>query len=409
MNSFDLGRLERICSLLYESTLLPVSFIAADDNQVLCSKPETLPVNPAVGSIHRQWESWTNRDAPMLHVTAYLEHFAWIPVNTERFPTGWIVIGPAVSRVWPDHMLTGLLRDHKIPTKQYPAWLDYYRSMPSATNSQMKHAGILLYEWFTGESIDVSVFNELDPSVENGLAPAVLASLQLTDRREAGFFHHDPATEKVIFRHIRSGNKQALLEAQAALKGEQVGILSKRSPLRHQKNLSVSAITLATRAAIEGGVFPEAAYTLSDLHIQHIEELGEVSLVEKALLAALADFADKVRSSREQHVSRTIAACQNYIFDHLLEVLSLPRLAEAAGISPVHLSRLFHKETGVTLTDYIQKQRVEAAKDLLSLSTHTVSEISNRLLFHDQSYFIKIFKKHTGMTPNQFRLRGVNE
>ncbi|GJM75884.1 hypothetical protein HMSSN036_81000 [Paenibacillus macerans] len=143
---------------------------------------------------------------------------------------------------------------------------------------------------------------------------------------------------------------------------------------------------------MEGGMFPEEAYTLSDMHIQHIEELGEVNKVESALQAALGDFADGVKRGLDQRVSRPIAVCQRYIFDHLYEELALPVLAKASGVSAVHLSRLFRRETGISLTEYIQRQRVEEAKQLLSLSAYSLSDISARLQFHDQSYFTKVFK-----------------
>lgn len=411
MDVRERSRVVRYCTLLHQSTLLPVTYIGGDKD-VLCSMPEPFPVNPAYGGILQPLETWLGQPGanplPKLHTTSLLEHYMVMPdaQEGESSARGWFVVGPAAAAVYPDEWLNELMKERRVPLKQRPSWFGYFRSLPVAGRNRLLHIGALLYEWITGEPLDPPAVDDPPAAPDTVPTPGDRAALHLSDSREAGIFHQNPVTEKLLFRHVRNGNRKGLQETYTALTGESMGILSKRSPLRHQKNISISAITLATRAAMEGGMFPEAAYTLSDLHIQHIEELTELKQVEAALLEALGDFADRVRSSREQRVSRTVAACQNYIYDHLHEDLSLAVLASAAGISTVHLSRLFRRETGLTLTEYIQRLRVEEAKDLLTLTRSPLSAISSSLQFHDQSYFIKIFRKHTGMTPFQYRSRG---
>ncbi len=58
---------------------------------------------------------------------------------------------------------------------------------------------------------------------------------------------------------------------------------------------------------------------------------------------------------------------------------------------------------GITLSEYIQRERVEEAKKLLTLTTYSLSDICAWLNFNDQSYFIRVFKKNTSMTPRQYR------
>lgn len=403
------GRLERICHLLHEATLLPV--IRTDNAGLIQScRPDALPVNPRYGGLQEQIIEWIGERSPiavpMLHSTPFLENFLLVSTGEEgKLAGGWILIGPAVSAAWPEDLLAGLLRDLMVPQRQRPVWLAYYRNLPIIDKSRLLHAGLLVHEWLTGQSLDLAdLIDASEPAAEGAaLKPAALASLRLSGSREAGVYHHSPDTEKLFLKHIQHGNKKELFRAFAALADQGVGILSRRSPLRHQKNIAITVITLATRAAMEGGMFPEEAYTLSDMHIQHIEELGEVNKVESALQAALGDFADGVKRGLDQRVSRPIAVCQRYIFDHLYEELALPVLAKASGVSTVHLSRLFRRETGISLTEYIQRQRVEEAKQLLSLSAYSLSDISARLQFHDQSYFTKVFKKYAGVTPKQYR------
>jgi AraC-like DNA-binding protein len=74
-----------------------------------------------------------------------------------------------------------------------------------------------------------------------------------------------------------------------------------------------------------------------------------------------------------------------------------------AGLNRSYLSQLFKKETGFTVSDFIQIERIEEAKRLIELSGISLSDIATRLQFNDQSYFTKVFKKYTGITPRQFK------
>ena len=181
------------------------------------------------------------------------------------------------------------------------------------------------------------------------------------------------------------------------------GNLSKKDTLRSHKNLVITAITLATRAAIEGGLYPEIAYNLSDAYIQQIEELNKINSVNGLLEDILVDFTERVAKANRSHYTKTILLCQEYIFNHLYEDLTLESLAEQFHISPSYLSNKFKDETGETLKYFIQRNKIEEAKNLLVYSDLNISEIYSVLNFYDQSYFIKVFKKFTGCTPKQYK------
>lgn len=410
------SELERICSLFHEVTMLPVICVDADI-QICCTFPSTIKPNPVYSSLQDQAADWiagpSRTPGTVMFSTTGMGNYVLTTLHTEDGWNGWIIAGPALSVRWPEELVTELLHELHIASNQRAEWFEHYRLLPVINNRRLLHTAMLLHEWLTGQKLNtVDIIQKTSPLMTLKLQadntdtqPAEVASVRLADNRESGIYHHTPDAEKIILKHIKSGNKKGLLQAFLSKPTQKLGLLSKRSPLRHQKNFAVSVITLATRTAIEGGMFPEEAYTLSDTHIQHIEELNELGKVENALLQALGDFADGVRNRMEQRVSRPISTCQYYIFDHLYEDLSLPVLAQAAGVSPTHLSRQFRKEVGVSLTEYIQRQQIEEAKHLLSLSGSSISDVAARLRFYDQSYFTKVFKKYTGVTPNQFRDR----
>ena len=182
-----------------------------------------------------------------------------------------------------------------------------------------------------------------------------------------------------------------------------------RNELRNSKNMFIAGITLFTRAAIEGGVPEETAYALSDGYIQTVEECTSKSSIEKLSQKAALRFAQEVQKSGMRHYSREIEAAVKYIHLHLHVPVTLEETAEAAGISASYLSRLFKKETGMLFVDYIQKERIEAACNMLTYSDYTAAQISEYLCFSTQSYFIKIFRKYTGTTPAKYKKYKVQD
>lgn len=83
--------------------------------------------------------------------------------------------------------------------------------------------------------------------------------------------------------------------------------------------------------------------------------------------------------------------------------ITLSHISNFLGLSKKYLSTLFSKSMGITLTEYIQKQKIEEAKFLLTSTNYSIIAICEFLKFHDQSHFTKIFKKFTGLTPKKYK------
>ena len=78
-------------------------------------------------------------------------------------------------------------------------------------------------------------------------------------------------------------------------------------------------------------------------------------------------------------------------------------MADYVGVSEAYISKLFLKETGCSVCDFIRLQKVNAAKNMLMYSDYSCGEIAHYFAFASNSHFSKIFKKYTNMTPLQFR------
>jgi YesN/AraC family two-component response regulator len=115
------------------------------------------------------------------------------------------------------------------------------------------------------------------------------------------------------------------------------------------------------------------------------------------------DYCSYVHRYSLKQYSPLIQKVINYVNLHLDLPLSLKRLSEMYFISPSYLSALFRQETGTTLTDYINTQRVHRAAQQLVSTNDSVSAIASGVGMLDVNYFSKIFKKALGVTPTQYR------
>jgi len=396
--------------LLHEMLQLTV-YCLTDRQEVLFrnsnSAPHPLFDDPA--DLYRMVaRQGSNLAGPILYESNDLEQFAVIPVKRqEDQPQAVLVIGPSTHRMPSEKLYQELSIDHRIPIPQRPKWLEYWKNIPFADRVRFLHIGVSANWMLNREALDITdvLQSSFRYKLPNGREEK---ELELAERRELSIFHEGIAEYRRMRELIRRGEPEELMRMlMTAVKDDsQVKDLSRQSRLRKVKNMCICAIALSSNDAMEGGLYEEAAMTLCDLHIQHIEELNELSQVEAAVFSAILDFADRVRQSRHRGVSKSVRASMEYIYLHLFEDIPMEKLAEVSGLNSHYLSQLFKKETGLSVTNYIQIERIEEAKRLLDSTQDPISQIGDRLTFYDQAHFVKAFKKHTGVTPRQYRNRG---
>ena len=104
-------------------------------------------------------------------------------------------------------------------------------------------------------------------------------------------------------------------------------------------------------------------------------------------------------------LSKPIVLCIDYIYSHIHNRITVKELAEHLNFSESYLSKLFHKEMGLPISQYILNLKIEKAKNLLQYSEYSIIDISNYLSFSSQSHFIQVFQKYTGLTPHKYRTK----
>ena len=214
--------------------------------------------------------------------------------------------------------------------------------------------------------------------------------------------------EVALFACVRAGDIDALRRcfAQTPDMANMVPGRMSSNPVRQAQFMVVSGITLATRYSIAGGLPEPEAYALSDAYLQRLDSSVDESQAIELFLTALFDFTRRVSEVRSRgSYSLPVSRCIRYINDHLYKKLPLSLLAGICGVSPQYLSQIFHKETGLTVTAYIRREKLGLAAQMLEHTDFSINRIAAVLEFPDQSAFTAQFKAQYQVTPHAYRRR----
>lgn len=221
--------------------------------------------------------------------------------------------------------------------------------------------------------------------------------------REYNISHLEYEREMVFFQSIKEGNSAEATRLFKPLDSEKLGKLSD-NPLRNLKYHLIISVAFITRYCIEGGMEMETAYNLSDIHIRQIDKCHSEDEIHQLHREIVADYARRMNAlCRQNRYPKAVTICLDYIYDNLHTKITLEKLADLVSLSPAYLSKLFHKEVGMTISAYILKKRIETAENMLKYSDYSCMDISEYLCFSSKSHFIQVFKKNTGYTPKIYR------
>lgn len=218
---------------------------------------------------------------------------------------------------------------------------------------------------------------------------------------EEELYHHTYQEERKLLDSVREGRSEDAIQYSRNMDSE-LGKLSTRE-VNHWKNVAIVAITLVTRAAIEGGISPSIAYRISDFYIQKSDVCNDITQIIKYRDHAVEELAEQVRKKKSRKTSSYVDRCKDYVDKHYREKIYLSEIAGMLGLSETYLSRLFKKETGERLQDYIVDVRLEHAANLLKYSEESILNIAEYVGFPSQSYMGRVFKEKYNLSPKQYQ------
>lgn len=305
------------------------------------------------------------------------------------------LLGPVYNTEGSLQGLDKALRAFQMPVEFASRLETLLGHLPVILPAQFFQYVVMLNYCVTGERLQRSDIHVQRGTLQPG---AALGQAPVRDR------HRTYSIEQELLRRVQDGD----LDYQAAY--DQAGNISggvrieSGGAMTQEKISCVVFASLCTRAAIEGGLSPELAYSLGDYYIQSMLGCKKVSDLINVNHEMYEQFIRRVHQTRyNPRYSRPIQSCCDYIELHLDEDLRLPDLAAQLGYTESYLSRKFKQEVGVNLVEYIRFARIEKAKNLLTTTDLTIHEIAEKLKFCSSSYFARTFRRVTGLLPQDWR------
>lgn len=171
--------------------------------------------------------------------------------------------------------------------------------------------------------------------------------------------------------------------------------------LRQMRNMGICTAALSSRAAIRGGLDPQDAFLTSDLYIQKLELMTDPAAIERLIQEMMIDYARRVERLRrpEAGQDRFFRLCAQYVSRNIFTTIRAEQMAKELGYTRAYLCTRFKQEAGVSLTRYVQQEKVVEARRLLRFTDQELGEIAALLGFSSQSHFQTVFKQITGETP----------
>lgn len=323
----------------------------------------------------------------------WIADFCW----QENTLKGIYIIGPVFTGNYSCQRVKNILEHRDFSAKTLNEVMKQIEQIPIIPSNILFQYAIMLHYCITGEKISYKHFL-FSSGIQDGSTPLPESS----EKEHAGIW----ASEQTLLDMVRSGNLN-YMDALSVSSSLSSGVkYASKDSLREAKSNGLVLLVLVSRAAIEGGLNPDTAYTLCDYYARRIEDTDNVAEISILCQIMLDDYIQRVRSTKESTgISQATLNCCDYISAHLSENLSIDFLASRAGYTEYYFSRKFKQETGMSIREYINQEKMHRAKILLSSTTMSILEIGTELGFGSRSYFSDTFQKMTGTSPGEYRKR----
>ena len=210
--------------------------------------------------------------------------------------------------------------------------------------------------------------------------------------------------EKRMLLFIRNGMAQQLAAIWQDATLELTNAPNNAETLRVEKDRFILGVGIVTNAVSDCGIDKEELYRRRELYIGQAERCTNVKAVVDLRFNMMLDFCRAIEEKKRRTSDVPLVNYAiSYIADNIEKKITLEDISGALHVSKSYLCTEFGKAMGIGLFSYIQEQKIERAKQFLLLTDKPLVDISELLSFSSQSYFQKVFKQVTGMTPKEFR------
>lgn len=316
--------------------------------------------------------------------------------------TNIMVIGPYMTNSLTIEQCMEIMAKKAIPSQWLPIIKGYYQKLTMIDESGLVASLFTLGDLLWGEeNYRLENFIQGLPNTISPVAVPLDPQKRLDAFSNSKFIEQIYDNENALLQAISHGRSS---RAKAILGHFSEAIFEQRvAGIRNAQNYSIVVNTLFRKAVEQGGVHPLYIDQLSSSFAHRIESTNRPEAFPELWSDMVQKYCALVNKHSIRNYSLPIQKVITRIDFDLTADLSLKATAHYLNVNASYLSNLFKKETGYTLSDYVNMKRTEHAVYLLCNTQLSISSIAQGCGILDDNYFTKLFKKYQGMTPTQFR------
>ncbi len=213
------------------------------------------------------------------------------------------------------------------------------------------------------------------------------------------YLREEPALLAAIRRGERAEARSILNRILAAIYS--IG----ESRLELLKSLALELVIMMARAAVQAGAASENVLGINYQSVAALAGVTDEEALAPWLCEMLEQLIDSIESHRKNPSPILLTGALEYIEAHFTEPIRREDVAQAAGLSPSHFSHLMRAKTGWSFRELLTRLRVDRACQMLARTDLGLVQIALECGFGDQSYFTRMFRRRTGLTPGAYRRR----
>lgn len=329
-----------------------------------------------------------------------LNHIVF-PLTNNNVLLGSILAGPFLMDEPDSLLLSDIGEKYSIPTAPLLEMYEEAGSLPVFEPARVTYISRLLYYMCSGLVTDSRAQFNLNhnklyqQSKINESIQMYKASPQVNSRV------YPYEKEKALITKLKTGDT----EQAKALLNDLLGYVffAEGNNFEVVKSRALELSSLLSRAAIEGGATSDSVLKVNNqflMSLQNITDLDDLCYKLQETIDVFTDCMFNYIPSKGNEITKKAI---RYISQNFSRNLTLDEVADHVHLNPAYFSTLFKQSTGSSFKEYLNMVRIEESKRLLSNTDYSIIDISLATGFEDQSYFSKVFKKYTGLTPKQYR------
>ena len=262
-----------------------------------------------------------------------------------------------------------------------------------------------LVSFLTGEEFQEErrkdILGELLPDTEEGENQELVTREEL---RQIDSFqkNHTYMDEQLLYDHIKEGDVE-YLKKQDFYEAPSHPIIMDNLK-KNEEYMTVIGISLAARAAIEGGLSSAEGFINNDIYLKKLSQCKTVFEMDRLRRESQIYFARLVAEHKKKStVNFHVEEVKKNIISRRFTKISIQEIADDLGISKEYMQKLFKKYEGISITEYISDIKIEAACNMLRYSDRQIQEIAEYLHYGSVSHFSTAFRKKMHQSPKEYR------